>query len=480
MIPPSLGALGVVLWFTTSAFASVHILLNRREPTSAVLWLAIVALLPVAGPGLYVLVGHSRIGRRARVRLGRRALIRPQVRENLEDPRRGSGLEGAELGGQLEGLASVLSALGRFPARAGNKVVPLRDGDEAFPEMLAAIGQAERSVLLQSYIFDTDEVGLTFLDALAAAAARGVRCHVLYDAIGSLDIDAQAIAAAEASGVVVRSFAPRDWLAGRFQINLRNHRKLMVVDGSVGFIGGVNISARHRTDPSGRLDSVDRHFLVLGPVVPSLSASFVEDWHFATGEALLGERYFGSPEARGDDVCRVVPSGPDEEHEVHHSLLLTAIHEARRTIQISSPSFLPERPLSAALRIAALRGVEVQVVVPEKTDHPYTGWAMEAYYDDLLDAGVAIRRRGGPFLHAKLAVFDRQWAFLGSGNFDPRSFRLNFELNLSVVGPSVEAIQESWAALWSGAVPLDRQARRARPPWRRAWENFWALWSPLL
>jgi cardiolipin synthase len=470
-------AFALLLWGFTSGVSVRHILLHRREPASAVLWLAISLTLPLVGPFLYVLVGNHRIVRRARVRLGRRAQLRPQVQKAFLD--RDPGLEAAELGGQLPGLMAVLCALGRMPARGGNRVVPLRDGAEAFPQMLDAIATARRSVLLQSYIFDTDAVGLQFLGALAQATRRGVHCRVLYDAIGSIEIDADALARAEADGVPVRAFAPRDWLAGRFQLNLRNHRKLLVVDGVRAFVGGINISARHVPDEGGRLDTTDWHFLVEGPVVPSLSACFVEDWHFATGEALLGEGWHSVPEPRGEDVCRAVPNGPDEQHEVHHALLLTAIHEAQRSVRLATPYFLPDRPLRDALRLAALRGVVVQVVVPDRTDHPYAGWAMEAFYDELLDAGLHLRRRPGPFLHAKLTVIDGQWAFVGSGNLDPRSFRLNFELNLSVVGPAVESIDAAWQSLWKDATPMDITSRR-RPAWRHAWENFWALWSPLL
>ena len=459
-----------------------HVLLSRKSPSATLLWFVMVALLPLLGGLLYVGFGVDRLGKRATFK----ELMNRDLRGQLPPPRRWREeelppIEADVLPAHLDPFATTLANLARYRGVGGNQVTVLTGGDEWYPRALRVIDQAQETVLLQSYIFEADGVGTAFLQALRRAARRGVRCHLLYDAIGSLGLDPLSIADAEADGVHVASFSQRDLLRGRFQINLRNHRKILVVDGRIGFTGGMNITADHADMPGRGVLVDDHHFELRGPVCLQLSAAFAEDWYYARGEKLLDRSYFPDWEPAGDAVCRIVPSGPDGDRGTFHHVVVAAVHSAQERVQIVTPYFLPDEALKTALVLAALRGVQVDVVVPERPDHWIVGWAMGAFIDEQVAAGVRILRRPPPFLHSKLLAVDSCWALVGSGNLDARSFKLNYELCLSIAGeeavrPIVAAIDAEIAC----SQVVDPLRWRDRGPIRRAWENFWALWSPLL
>lgn len=458
-----------------------HLLLARKQPSATLLWMVTLLALPGLGSLLYVTFGVDRLGKRATFKQlmnqDLRGLLPPAAQEAEALP----PLEADALSDHLDPFATTMANLGRYRGVPGNEVELFVGGDRWYPEALRAIDAAEHTVLLQSYIFQADGVGTALLQAMRRACRRGVRCHLLYDAIGSLKLDPLSISAAEADGVEVASFSQRDLLRGRFQINLRNHRKILVVDGKRGFTGGMNVTDDHVDVPGRGVLADDHHFGFRGVVCWQLTAAFAEDWYYARGEKLSDPAYFPPPEQAGDAICRVIPSGPDGDRGTFHHVVLAAVNSARTRIQIVTPYFLPDEALKAALVLAALRGVTVQVVVPEQPDHPFVGWAMGAFIDEQVAAGVQILRRPAPFLHSKILTVDGEWALVGSGNLDARSFWLNYELNVSVVGaaavaPIVEAIDVEIAR--SEAVDPDRW--RGRGLGRRAWENFWALWSPLL
>jgi cardiolipin synthase A/B len=462
--------------------SSWHVLLARKAPSATLLWLVTIFLVPVGGVLLYVGFGVDRLDKRATFK----QLMNKDLRLKLPAPRRWREeelppLEADVLPDHLDPFATTLANLARYQAVGGNSIEAFFGGDVWYPRALRAIDEAEHTVLLQSYIFQVDGVGTAFLQALRRASRRGVRCHLLYDGIGSLKLDLLSLAAAEADGVETASFSQRDLLRWRFQINLRNHRKILVVDGCVGFTGGMNITDDHVNIPERGVLADDHHFEVRGPVCTQLSAAFAEDWYYARGEKLSDPLYFPDWEVAGDAVCRIVPSGPDGDRGTFHHVVLAAVHSALERVQIVTPYFLPDDALKTALVLAALRGVLVEVVVPEQPDHPFVGWAMGAFIDEQVAAGVRILRRPAPFLHSKLLAVDGKWALVGSGNLDARSFWLNYELCLSVAGedavrPIVEAIDVEIAK----SEVVDPQRWRDRGAGRRAWENFWALWSPLL
>jgi cardiolipin synthase len=410
----------------SALLASVHILLHKRDSRAATLWLGFVWLLPVAGAVAYLAFGVNRIRRRA-VALGvHGTFIRP-VPDDLGEPEHA----GAE---HLKMLARVVSRLVAQPLTTGNKIEPLVNGDEAFPAMLAAIEAAQKSISFCSYIFDNDETGKQFAAALARAVARGVPVRVLIDAAGARyswpPITRVLRRAKVPCARFLPSFAP--WRVAT--INLRNHRKLLIVDGQFAFTGGMNI--RHGNVLAARPKSPvqDLQFRIAGPLVASLQAAFVNDWTFTTGEILDGELWFPEAKESGGVIARVITDGPDGDFEKARLTLLAALAEAQTSVKILTPYFLPDSALITALNLAALRGVRVDIILPAKNNLPFVHWASRALWWQVLERGCRVWLTPPPFDHSKLMIVDGHWVLLGSANWDARSLRLNFELNVECYG----------------------------------------------
>jgi len=477
------GAAGAVLWIALAVWSAWHALLHKRLPQSKLLWLVAIWSVPIAGAVVYALVGVDRIGRRSTIKELRNRDVRGELSALLETDGdwSESPAEADQLSSHLVDYAHLLAQLSRYRAATRNHVELLDGGDIWFPRLLGAIDAASSFVVLETYIYDCDAIGTQVLHALRRATQRGVRCYVLYDAIGSLNLDLVAVSEAQADGVRISPFASRSLLRGRFQINLRNHRKIVVVDGVLGYTGGTNISARHTSRQDGVVESEDCHFEIKGLAVHQLTAAFAEDWHYATGEKLVEPMFYPPSVTAGEAVCRVLPSGPDGDRDVWQKVLVTGIHNAQRVIRLQSPYFIPDAALMLALTTAAQRGVDVQVIVPRRTDHRYVDWAMKSFFGELAAGGVNVYRREPPFVHSKLLVLDDEWASVGSANVDPRSFHLNYELNLGVTGRhALSQIVGYFEAQRARSEPLPEDWNQLRGPVVRAWSSFWALWSPLL
>jgi cardiolipin synthase A/B len=411
--------------------ASAHALLNKRDTRAATLWIAFVWLMPALGPLLYLVLGVNRIRRRALV-LGVHKPASLPILEDLEQPEH----EGT---GHLKLLARVVSRLVAEPLTAGNRVQPLVNGDEAFPAMLAAIESAQRSISLVSYIFDNDASGRAFADTLGRAAKRGVAVRVLIDAAGTRYSWPPITYRLKRVGVRCAKFLPASllmpWRVAT--INLRNHRKILVVDGHTAFTGGMNIRhgnvlAEHPPNPV-----QDLHFRIEGPVVAQLQDAFANDWAFTTGEILDGQAWFPKLNGEGAVIARVITDGPDGDFEKARWTLLAALAEAQTSVQILTPYFLPDPALIIGLNLAALRGVRVDIVMPSKNNLPFVHWASRAMWWQLLQRGCHVWLTPPPFDHSKLMVVDGHWVLLGSANWDARSLRLNFEINVECYGPGL-------------------------------------------
>lgn len=410
---------------SASLLVTGHAVLSKRDPGSAVTWVALAWLVPVLGVLLYLLFGINRLHRRVSA-LGREraewsdldhACSRDTLREHLEKRDR-----------HLVSLCDVMNRIAVRPLVSGNHVTPLVDGDQAYPAMLEAIQGARESVTLATYIFGNDVIGRQFADALQAAVERGVEVRVLIDNAGERYTWPSMVGVLRRRGVTVARFFPR--LPSRFfGINLRNHRKLLVVDGRIGFTGGMNIR-RHHCMNSGRRATRDMQFRFEGPVVRQLQEVFHEDWYFATRERLQGPCWFPGLQPVGEVMARGVRGGPDMNLLKHHLALHAGITAAKRSVRIITPYFVPDWTLMSALNMASLRGVQVDVVLPEKSNLPFVHWAMMAQVWEMVDYGVRIWFTPKPFDHSKLMVVDEAWTFLGSTNWDPRSLRLNFEFNV--------------------------------------------------
>jgi cardiolipin synthase len=375
--------------------------------------------------------------------------------------------------------ARVFDRLGGFPLQAANSVEILASGEEAIDAMLEAIRGGRREIVLLSYIIDPGRVGERLVEALAERARDGVDVKVLYDRIGSLKLPSSYETALRKAGVQARGCFKPNPFKRRLQLNFRNHRKILVVDGAVGFTGGQNWTDDYVTPRGGR-KIFDLHVRVHGPSVAALRRVFLEDWAVVTDTELEDAPPF-VPAPGGDLPVRVIPHGPDERIDRLPAILATAIAQARKDVLLVTPYYVPGEALQARLRLAALSGLRVRLLLPRRSDNPLADFAAERQFAGLLNAGAEIWLADGDFLHAKAMIVDRVWSTLGSGNFDQRSFRCNYELNLEVVDAGfAERLERHFDSSFAKAERVDKGAFGRRSLWRRLRSNAANLFEPVL
>lgn len=412
-------------------FASAHAILNKRDVRAAAAWTGVIWLVPVLGSVLYALLGVNRIRRRASELRKLGVEIDYLPRDTFTDWQVVAG-ELSEPHGHLQTLARVVGRATGRPLLGGNRLAPLVNGDAAYPEMLQAIERAERSIALCTYIFDHDEVGVEFSRALGEAVDRGVEVRVLIDAVGARYSfpSPSIVGELKRAGVPVARFMRTLWPWRMPFANLRSHRKVLVVDGRLGFTGGMNIRVGHMLAKNPRRPVQDLQFRVEGPVVEQLMQVFAEDWAFTTRHVLQGDNWFPPLENVGPVVARGISDGPGEDLDKLRMTLLGAIAAARSKITVVTPYFLPDLELIGALNIASMSGVEVRIVLPGANNQPLVAWAAMAQLWQLLERGCRVFLTVPPFDHTKLLIVDEAWTLIGSANWDPRSLRLNFEYNV--------------------------------------------------
>ena len=416
---------------------AAHALLTKyRKPTSAMAWILLCLVLPLFGGILYLAIGLDRVKRQRRFRVRMAAaMMRARIRgKRAVRETRPEVAEWAERVG--------LEKLGGNPLVGGNTIESYLGGEEAYEPMLEAIAAARERVSIQFFIFDDDRVGRRFREALMERARAGVKVRMLYDAVGCNTVPNEFWEHLAESGAEVSPFMPLAPLKRRWQINMRNHRKILVVDGEVGFTGSMNVSARHLMDEGGT--SYDVMLRIRGPALRFLERAFARDWYFATERAPTPPiAALPDPEVAGDEAIQVVESGPDSDAGGIHDILVTACHQARESILLVTPYFIPDPSLLGGLETAAARGVSVRLLVPERTDNRLVNLATRNYTQPLMEAGVRIYEKPPPMIHVKAAIFDERLAIVGSSNLDNRSFFLNFEVDLVIPGtPFVTHLHE--------------------------------------
>lgn len=463
-------ALLAVVWFIV---LSITIVLERRSAAATIAWLLALFFLPFIGLVVYRLIGPMRLERKRIRRVARRRTVSEalatmgELRENAPDHAQ---------------LAFVGIGLGEAPPLRAHALDLYLDGRSNYDAILAAIRDARHHVHLEYYIWEPDRIGTRLRDLLVAKAREGVAVRMLVDGMGAHKLKRRFLEPLVAAGVEVAWFNRLRLRGLRVRRpDFRTHRKIVVVDGTVGFTGGMNIADAH-SEEFGPDYWRDTHVRIAGPAVWGLQRLFLDDWSFATEVPPRIERAFfppSSPEASLDRIVQIVGSGPDTLDFAIHKAVFTALGQASRRIWITTPYFVPDDAILTALITASLRKVDVRVIVPEKSDSKLVDLAARSYFPELLAAGVRLYEYGPRFIHAKTLVIDDDVAMVGTANLDNRSFRLNFELMAVAYDRALaDVLAAAFEADLSHAKPL---ARNGKLPFsRRLGEAGARLLSPLL
>ena len=450
---------------------SVWIVQERRSPVSTLAWIFGLALLPVVGIPLYVLFGPRRLLRRKLRYRDRRVAV---TRALAKIPER-------RIPPELGQLMAIGVSTQHTPATTATRVQIYRSGDEVYRAILDAIGQSRHHVHVEYYIFEDDAVGAALRDALTERARAGVVVRVLVDAAGSPRAGASFFRPLlEAGGKFARFNPPRLGRLWASSFNFRTHRKIVVVDGRVGFTGGMNVAGCHSESASGSEAWRDTHLLVEGPIVHDLQRTFLENWAFAFGQAPTTNQYF--PELpEGDHLAQLLRSGPDRDVFPIHAFLFSAIATARERVLLTTPYLVPDEPMLTALKSAAQRGVKVDILVPAKSDLPLVRAAARTYYQELLASGCRVYEYAPRMMHAKTLVVDQALACVGTSNMDNRSFRLNFEVMAVLYGTSFAGeLEEHFREDLRDSVLVNKQLLSRESRFVRLTEAAARLISPLL
>lgn len=474
---------------------AAHILLTRHEePSSALMWLLLIILLPVFGMIFYCFFGIIRIktvGSRVRkiqnfVDSSKDRYMGNQIKHYLDNLK-----EFIPSPGKLPSDShTILDSL--FPGRVplgGNKLELLRDGTSAYPRMLKDIKAAKNSIRMQSFIIMNDSVGKKIFDALEKQAQKGVDVKVQYDSFGSFKASCsyffQRYVKKDLENLSIRPFSPFNILAP-WRTQLRNHRKLLVIDGKTAYIGGINIAEENikRRKLPRRKHIHDLHCRISGPAVAEFQMAFLKDWVYSTRSKLVAEELpndFPPHQWEGDSIVRVIDSGPGQNYQGSQNVFFAAAATAKKSLWILTPYFVPGQSYIKALSMTAARGVDVRVIVPRNNNHPFVAQASQSFYRLLLSGGIRVFEKKGAFSHAKAMLVDSEWAFMGSSNCDIRSFRLNFELDFCVrKGEFIDDLKNQFERELADCREISLKSINNKSVLVKLRENFCALFAPIL
>ncbi|MDZ4743354.1 MAG: cardiolipin synthase [Verrucomicrobiota bacterium] len=447
------------------------ILLSEKRPAGMLAWMWAVLLFPYIGAFAYLLFGSERIYRRHLKRRRkwshRRGSVEPLPLEG-HDPRNRE-------------LASLLSSINVHSSSRYDEVEVFLHAQEFYPALAAEIKEAKSSILIEFFIWRNDEYGKNLRDVLTEAAGRGVAVRVIIDEMGCFGLPRGYFSGLIEAGGKFSWFNALHVMRNRWNFSLRNHRKLQIIDGKIAFVGGMNIGREYMGDKSESGGWKDAQIRLSGAVVRALCQTFWEDWYFATDEDMSGEKNLPSPIHGGRGLAQVVEDGPDSQQYPIMLSTVALLNAARRRVWFAAGYFFPTEPFLSALKLCVARGVEVRILIPAKSDHPYLVKGARAYYEELLTYGVRLYEYTCGTHHAKVIIMDDEWASVGSANLDVRSMRLNFELNVILHSTDVVTKIEKELTkdyISSHEVTLDEV--RSRSMWTRLIENICRLLGPIL
>ncbi|MFL9965870.1 cardiolipin synthase [Paraburkholderia sediminicola] len=480
----------VALAHILGVIAACHAILNTRTSQGAIAWAVSLVAMPYLTLVPYLFLGRSKFAGYADARRVENELLRTRAHPLEWDTHASSaGLPTQQLGVRL---VHSLTRLGGMPFLPGNAVRTLVNGAATFEAIFDAIENARRYVIVQFFIVRDDALGEMFKDALIAKAQQGVRVYFLYDSIGSFDLPHRYVAALRAGGVEMHPFATNRRFVNRLQLNFRNHRKIVSVDGERAFVGGHNVGVEYLGGRPPLSPWRDTHIEVRGPAVASIQFVFTEDWHWATQQLPEFDMPPAAPthqpnekpddQPHGDGMhCLVMPSGPADTQETCSLFFVETINAARERIWITTPYLVPDEAVFSALRLAVLRGVDVRILIPSRRDHRVVFAASKLYAYDSLRAGIRIFRYQPGFLHQKVVLIDSVAAAIGSANLDNRSFRLNFEIMVLTVDRGfAREVETMLLNDFAESREIDRNEYRQASALRRVLMHVARLFSPIL
>lgn len=473
-LPQSLNAWFLLLDVLIIAILLPTIILQRRESGATLAWVMVIVLVPFLGLLAFWVMGTTRLHLRRRKRRKAEAQLQPAlgpIQSRLKNERNIEGIPPS--------LLKLVQRLDSVGPLSGNAVELMRNGKVVFDALEYAFDHATHHIHLIYYIWEPDYTGKRLLDALVRAAKRGVEVRLLVDDVGSKAAKPYFFEPLVMAGGQVARFLRVNLLSRRLNLNNRNHRKVVVVDGHTSFTGGMNVGDVY----AGRGDPwQDLHACIKGPVANDLQEIFAQDWFHATEENLVSERYFPLIPPQGTIRAQFLASGPaDKRWQAIHTVLFSAMNMATRRIWIETPYFVPDRPIMLTLETAALRGVDVRLLLPGQSDHPLVLYAGRSFLDDLLVAGGRVFELHSAMPHGKSAIIDDNFCTVGSANMDQRSFRLNFEGNMFFYGPEVAArLEQDFLALCEGAHEIVRDDRRQLGKLQQLAEGAAHILAPLL
>ena len=469
-------ALVAITFHVLGLLSSIHAVMSTRTPQGAIAWAVSLITFPYIAVPAYWVLGRSRF----QGYVTARQADDDRLRSIVEQAKQGAGeyrIPDSIMREAPAGLAA--QRLAGIPYLRGNHVALLVDGEATFESILAGIDTARSYVLFQFFIVHDDEIGRAVKERLIRKAREGVRVYFLYDEVGSHDLPNAYKDELRAASVEVYDFHTRKGPRNRFQINFRNHRKVVVLDGKVAWIGGHNVGDEYlgRDPKFGHWR--DTHIRIDGPAALAAQLSFVEDWNWATGDVLSLD-WTADPAADGDMPVLVIPSGPADDLETANLMFVHAINTAKKRIWIASPYFVPDHSVITALQLAGLRGVDVRVLIPAKADHLLVYLAAFAYFEDAGATGVKFYRYTDGFLHEKAMLIDTTAAAIGTANFDNRSFRLNFEIT-GVVHDTTFAtqVERMFEDDFARSTPVQPDELAEKPFWFRLAVRLAALTAPV-
>jgi cardiolipin synthase len=485
----NLSELAQIAKFVLSVMLAAHILVKKQEPVVCLSWLLGVVLFPEFAAICYVGFGLNPFEKYAARKRASKHLA------SLKRPRKNADIIAAENQALMskysyqgfDRAAMWVSMLQGQSLQEGNLITPLVNSTSAYDAMNNAIDESKDYLIFQFYQIQADEIGLSFLDKLAQKAEQGVKVFVLFDGLGSHGIKNSLIEKYRRRGIKMHRFLEIHPIKRRFQINWRNHRKLVIADGKLAITGGFNIGQMYLEGPDPkRAKWFDLAFTVQGPVIADFLSLFAEDWHFTTGKSLpseiLSDRYaLKSFQDHAKSLTQIVASGPSENNAPFYSTLIGILHEARQRVWLMTPYFVPDKQLLHAMRLAVVRGVEVQIIVPRHSNHPITDACAHSYFSEIHQLGIKLLRYTHGVCHGKMVLADHDMILVGSSNMDYRSFFLNFEMDLYIrdrgLADQIQDIMLSVAADCVSLAPRDVSNLRIG---RLLFRRIMRLFAPLM